>query len=201
MGLVKKFIWVSLLLWKNPNELFGQSNRILDWQSRPPSPALWMCHPLLPSVVSDEKSAVNLVEAPSHVTNCILLAAMKSLFVSIVHSLRVSVVTLWVTLSLLSFSYVQISVFHHIWMVSAITSSDIYSAPFSILGFRGGSDGKESACNAGDLGLIPGEGRSPGEGHGNLLQCSCLENPMDRGACRLQSMGLQRVGHNWSDWA
>ena len=44
----------------------------------------------------------------------------------------------------------------------------------------GGSDGKESACNAGDLGLIPGLGRSPGGGYGNLLQYSCLENPMDR---------------------
>ena len=41
----------------------------------------------------------------------------------------------------------------------------------------GGSDGKESACNAGDLGLIPGSGRSPGGGHGNPLQYSCLENP------------------------
>ena len=40
----------------------------------------------------------------------------------------------------------------------------------------------QSACNAGDLGLIPGSGRSPGEGNGNLLQYSCLENPMDRGA-------------------
>ena len=43
------------------------------------------------------------------------------------------------------------------------------------MGFPGGSDGKESACNAGDLGLIPGLGRSPG-GHGNPLQYSCLEN-------------------------
>ena len=43
--------------------------------------------------------------------------------------------------------------------------------------FPGGSDGKENACNVGDLGLIPGLGRSPGEGHGNLLQYSCLENP------------------------
>ena len=50
------------------------------------------------------------------------------------------------------------------------------------LGFPGGSDGKESACNAGDLGLIPGLGRSPGRGHDNPLQYSCLENPMDRGA-------------------
>ena len=49
-------------------------------------------------------------------------------------------------------------------------------------GFPGGSDGEESACNAGDLGLIPGLGRSPGEGNGNPLQYSCLENPMDRGA-------------------
>ena len=51
-----------------------------------------------------------------------------------------------------------------------------------MLGFPGGSDGKESACNAQDLGLIPGSGRAPGEGNGNPLQYSCLENPMDGGA-------------------
>ena len=45
-----------------------------------------------------------------------------------------------------------------------------------------GSDGKESACSAGDPGLIPGLGRSPGEGNGSPLQFSCLENAMDRGA-------------------
>ena len=45
------------------------------------------------------------------------------------------------------------------------------------MGFPGGSDSKESACNAGDLGSIPGLGRSPGGGHGNPLQYSCLENP------------------------
>ena len=52
-------------------------------------------------------------------------------------------------------------------------------------GFPSGSDSKESACNAGDprdVGSIPESGRSPGEGNGNPLQCSCLENPMDRGA-------------------
>ena len=48
--------------------------------------------------------------------------------------------------------------------------------------FSGGSDGKVSAYNAGDPGLIPGSGRSPRGGHGNPLQDSCLENPMDRGA-------------------
>ena len=48
--------------------------------------------------------------------------------------------------------------------------------------FLGGSDGKISAHNAGDLGSIPGSGGSPGGGNGNPLQCSCLENPMDRGA-------------------
>ena len=47
-------------------------------------------------------------------------------------------------------------------------------------GFPGGSDSKESACNAGDLGLISGSGRSPGEGNGNPLQYSCLENPVDK---------------------
>ena len=51
----------------------------------------------------------------------------------------------------------------------------------NLLCFPGSSDGKESACNAGDLGWIPGSGRSPGEGHGNPLQDSRLENPMDRG--------------------
>ena len=52
-------------------------------------------------------------------------------------------------------------------------------------GYPGGTSGKEPTCNAGDLrdvGLSPGSGRSPGGGHGNLLQYSCLENPMDRGA-------------------
>ena len=44
-------------------------------------------------------------------------------------------------------------------------------------GFPAGSDGKESTCNGGDLGSIPGLGRSPGEGNGNPLQYSCLENP------------------------
>ena len=52
----------------------------------------------------------------------------------------------------------------------------------SIPGFPGGSVGKESACNAGDLGLIPGSGRSSGEGNGNPLQYSCLGNPVDGGA-------------------
>ena len=50
------------------------------------------------------------------------------------------------------------------------------------MGFPGGSDGKESACNVGDLGSIPGLERSPGRGHGNPLQYSCLENLMERGA-------------------
>ena len=53
---------------------------------------------------------------------------------------------------------------------------------YFFLNFPGGSEGKASACNAGDLGSIPGSGRSPGEGSGNLLQYSCLENPMDREA-------------------
>ena len=50
-----------------------------------------------------------------------------------------------------------------------------------VLGFPGGSDGKESTCNAGDLGLIPELGRFPGEGNGNCFQYSCMENSMDKG--------------------
>ena len=62
--------------------------------------------------------------------------------------------------------------------------------PKMSMGFPAGSDGKEAACNAGDLGLIPGSGRSPGEGNGNPLQYSCLENSIDREPGGLQSMGL-----------
>ena len=56
--------------------------------------------------------------------------------------------------------------------------------------------GKESACNAGDLGSISGLGRSPGEGNGNPLQCSCLENPMDRGTWQATVHGVARDGHD-----
>ena len=61
-----------------------------------------------------------------------------------------------------------------------------------------GSDGKESTCKAGDLGLIPGLGICPGRGHGNPLQYSCLENPRGQRtlAGYIQSMGSQRVGHD-----
>ena len=65
-------------------------------------------------------------------------------------------------------------------------------------GFPGGSEIKASACNVGDLGSIPGSGRSPGEGNGNPLQYSCLENPMDGGAWWATVHGLQRVRHDWS---
>ena len=58
----------------------------------------------------------------------------------------------------------------------------MFLTPQSDLGFPGGSDGKASAWNAGDLGLIPGSGRFPREGNGNPLQYSCLENSMDEGA-------------------
>ena len=63
-------------------------------------------------------------------------------------------------------------------------------------GFPGHSDGKESACNAGDPGLIPRLGRSPGEENGYPLWYSCLENSMAEEPGRLQSMGSQRVGHD-----
>ena len=59
-----------------------------------------------------------------------------------------------------------------------------------------GSHGKASVYNAGDLGSIPGSGRSPGEGNSNPLQDSCLENPMDRGVWRVTVHGVARVGHN-----
>ena len=67
------------------------------------------------------------------------------------------------------------------------------------LGFPGSIDGKESACNAGDLGSIPGSGRSPGEGTVNPLQYSCLEEPMDRGDWRATAHGVTKSQTQLSD--
>ena len=61
------------------------------------------------------------------------------------------------------------------------------------LGFPGGSDGKESSCNMGDLGSIPGLGRSTRGEHGNTLQYSCLENPHDRGAWQATVYGVTEL--------
>ena len=66
-------------------------------------------------------------------------------------------------------------------------------------GLPGGSDGKESACHAGDLGLVPGSERSPGEGFGNPLQYSCLENPLDRGDWQAAVHGVSKSRTRRSD--
>ena len=62
------------------------------------------------------------------------------------------------------------------------------------LGFPGGSDGKESACNVGNLDSVPQLGRSPGEGHGNPLQCTSLDNPMDREVWQAIVHGVTKSG-------
>ena len=67
-------------------------------------------------------------------------------------------------------------------------------------GFPGGSEVKASACNAGDLGSIPGSGRSPGEGNGNPLQYSCLENPMDGGSWWATVHGVAKSQTRLSDF-
>ena len=83
-------------------------------------------------------------------------------------------------LNLIFFTEVQLSV------KASLTCRDspVFAREYMCTGFAGGSGDKESACKAGDPDLIPGSGRSPGEGNGNPLQYSCLENPMDRGAWR-----------------
>ena len=74
--------------------------------------------------------------------------------------------------------------------------SDFFKGLWIFQGFPSGSDGKESACNMGDLGLIPGSRRSLGGRHGNPLQYSCLENPKTKQPGGLQSIGSQRVRQN-----
>ena len=61
-----------------------------------------------------------------------------------------------------------------------------------LMSFSGGSDGKESSCNAGEMSLIPGFGKSPGEMNGYPLQYSCLENAMDRGAWWAKVLGVTK---------
>ena len=68
-----------------------------------------------------------------------------------------------------------------------------------LTGFPGSSADKESAYSAGNLGLIPGSGRFPGEGKGNPLQYSCLENPMDRGAWQATVHGVAKSQARLSD--
>ena len=76
-------------------------------------------------------------------------------------------------------------------MYTYIKFQDVYFRDFPY-----SSIGKESACNAEDPVSIPGSGRSPGEGNGNPLQYSCLENPMDRGAWQAMVQGVARVRHD-----
>ena len=71
--------------------------------------------------------------------------------------------------------------------------------PPLVMGFLGGSDGKESAYNVGDLGSIPGLGRSPGGERGSPLQYPCQENPMDRGAWRATVLGVAKSRTRLSD--
>ena len=86
-----------------------------------------------------------------------------------------------------------------IWKLSFLNFRKFYTFVYTFQGFLGSSDGKKkkSTCIVGDLGSIPGLGRSPGEGNHYSLQYSCLENSIDRGAW-LQSMGSQTAGHDWA---
>ena len=71
-----------------------------------------------------------------------------------------------------------------------------FASSYLGMGFPGGSDGKESTCNVGDLGLIPGLERSPGRGHGSPLQYSCLENPHGQRSLVGYGPWSRRAGHD-----
>ena len=79
--------------------------------------------------------------------------------------------------------------------VMSLIFNMLFRFVIAFLGFPGGSEVKASDCNVGDLGSIPGSGRSPGEGNGNPLQYSCLENPMDRGSWWAT---VHRVTKSWT---
>ena len=92
--------------------------------------------------------------------------------------------------------YINISII----ILLAPASLERWSDNRYIQGFRRGSDGQEFSCNVGDLGSIPGLGRSPRGGHGNPLQYSCLENAMDRGAWWATVHGVAKSQTRLSDF-
>ena len=109
--------------------------------------------------------------------------------VSLISNLHSYSLGMWVLIFVIINYAVMNFIYYACWGIEASTCflrTFIHSANIEHLlrvwGFSGGSDGKESACNVGDPGLIPGSGRSSGEGNGNPLQYSCLENPMDKGS-------------------
>ena len=84
---------------------------------------------------------------------------------------------------------------HSFWLFSKA----LFTHSFNCEGFPAGSAVKKSACNAGDLGLIPGSGRSPGEGNGYTLQYSCLEDSMDIGTWRPKVHRVAEIQAQLSD--
>ena len=96
------------------------------------------------------------------------------------------------------YKYTSLHTLNSLVFVMFIHFCNYCKIPEHVKGFLGGSDSKESACNMGNLGLIHGLGRSPGGGHDNPLEYSCWRILIDRGDWRLQSVGSQRVGHNWA---
>ena len=103
----------------------------------------------------------------------------------------------WYTLQFKFLMKLLYNIYLLIAVSSVFPSFQVFTVPQDISwGFPGGSVGKETACNAGDPSWIPGSGRSPGEGNGNPLQYSCLENPRDRGAWWAIVPGVTRVRHN-----
>ena len=103
----------------------------------------------------------------------------------------------WLQLGLLNPQYISTGRSLSVYLLLPVPVVLAYLLNLLLLGLRlmdftGGSDGKESACNAGDPGSILGSGRSPGEGNGNPFQYSCLVSPMDRGAWRATVHGVAK---------
>ena len=95
------------------------------------------------------------------------------------------------------FMHIHLSWTGHLTLASLSTKGIII---YHQSGFPGGLEGKASTCSAGDLASIPESGRSPGEGNGNPLQYSCLENPMDGGAWEAAVHGVTRSRTRLSDF-
>ena len=148
----------------------------------------WWCHPTLSSsCLQSFPASGSFPEWVLHIGSQSIGASGSVLPVNIQD---------WFPLGLTGLISLQSKKLSRVFSNTTVQKHQFFGAQLSLWSswFFCSSDGKEYACNAGDLGSIPGSGRPSGEGNGNPLQYSCLENPMDRGAWR-----ASLVGHKESD--
>ena len=154
------------------------------------------CHPTVSSCVVPFFSCLQSCPASgSFLMSQLFTLGGKGIGASVSASVLLMNIQDWFILGLSGLSPLQSKGLSRVFSNTIVQKHQFFSVQAS-LGFPHSLVSKESACNAGDPGSIPGFGRFPVEGNGNPLQYYCLENPMDRGAWQATVHGIARVGHD-----